>query len=154
MARTSVSDTHNIFPANFKRNDIKTIRRVCVYVYTTHRNLKNKIHEIISLPVVFTGKKTGLSHRGRTQVWSCSRTGCTWRYFGPTATEAVEGEENWILKSFMICTPHQTCGWSDKGCILKTFTIFTSPDFRVIKGWDGQGTKNVWDGRATHTGFC
>ena len=70
------------------------------------KNLKNKIFRTTILPVVLCGCETwSLTLRGERRL-SVFENRVLRRIFGPKRDEVTGGEENYIIRSLMICTAH------------------------------------------------
>ena len=65
--------------------------------------------KICKLPkdMVLMSVKLGRSHRGRDVGWGCSRIGYWGRYLGERGTNIHGSGEDYKMRSFVICTPHQ-----------------------------------------------
>ena len=58
------------------------------------------------------GFKLGFSQWGKNSNWECFRVKYWGRYLGLKVWKEMETGENCVMRSFMICVPHQIlCGW-------------------------------------------
>ena len=78
------------------------------------KNLKIKIaYTELKFCLLFCmGVKLGRSHWGCNVGWGCLRTGCWGEYLGLRGTRYQGSEENYIMRSLMICNPRPILfGW-------------------------------------------
>jgi len=62
------------------------------------------------------GVELGLSQEGKNTDWRCLRTGCWREYLDLRDRKRWMTGEDFITKSFIICTPHQNLlRWSNRG---------------------------------------
>ena len=106
-----------------------------LYSSLLSKNIKTKIHRTIIFPVVLYGCETWLLTLREERRMRCLRTGCWGEYLGLRGMRCKGSGENYIMRSFMIHTPHQI--------------LFEWPNWEQ---WDGQGRQQVWDRRGEYTG--
>ena len=69
--------------------------------------LKKPMNLLLQKHTICMGVKHGHAHWGRNVGWECLRTGCWGEYLTLKGTRLEGSGENYIMRSLMICTPHQ-----------------------------------------------
>jgi hypothetical protein len=73
------------------------------------KNIKIRIYKTIILSMVLYGCEIlCLLHYGKNVNWGCLRTGCWEKYLDRKEIKWWEIGGNFIMRSFITCTPHQT----------------------------------------------
>ena len=114
------------------------------------KNIRTKIYRTIILPVVLYGSEARSFSWGRNIGWGCLRIGCWEIYLGLRGRRLQESGEDYIMRSFMLCTTHEiSFRWWNQGEWEVGHVVYMADRrgaYRVLVGWPLRRPRLIWEG--------